>query len=230
MAASKGMDELATELQSYRGQVDAFGAVTLFAESDHLRAYAALFDTDRAPVSGHLVLARAVVEASVVSAWLNDASIGVEERVRRGVVERIHSARQQQRIKDFRPKGKQEENDMKTVAQVFGWPLHLGDSTTDIEVPGTRRPAPGPEATKVLVDIAGSTLGQTLLSYQSGIMHSPGTRSLKRSFPLRRISPARSRRPELAPVPTLGASTRRPSALSGSSCRLEVGAHCRPPG
>jgi len=137
-----------------------------------LRAYAALFDTDRPPVYGHLVLVRAVVEASVVSAWLNDASIGVEERVRRGLVERIHSARQQQRIKDFRPKGKQVENDMKTVAHVFGWPLHLGDSTADIEVAGTRRPSPGPEATKVLVDIAGSTLGQTLWSYQSDIMHS----------------------------------------------------------
>ena len=108
-----------------------------------MRAYAALFDTDRPPVYGHLVLVRAVVEASVVSAWLNDASIGVEERVRRGLVERIHSARQQQRIKDFRPKGKQVENDMKTVAHVFGWPLHLGDSTADIEVAGTRRPSPG---------------------------------------------------------------------------------------
>lgn len=175
------MRELAEEVKSYMGRsswdapvqgAHTFGGVTLFAAADHLRSYGSLFDADRAPVYGHLILARAIVEASVVSAWLNDASVIVEDRIRRALVERIHSARQQQRIKDMRPKGKQVENEMRTVAQAFGWDLRLGDSTTDIELDGIRWPSPGPEATKVLVDIAGSTLGQTLWSYQSGIMHS----------------------------------------------------------
>ena len=177
---SRGMSELAAEAKSYLGKsqwtepvqgTHSLGAFALFAASDSIRAYATLFDNDKAPVYAHLVLARAVCEASVVAAWLNDPVVEVDERIRRGVVERLHSARQQQRIKDLRPKGTKVADDMKAIAEAFGWHVDLGKRPEDTNVAGTKRPAIGPGATAILVDLVGSTIGQTLWSYLSGVMH-----------------------------------------------------------
>jgi hypothetical protein len=80
------------------------------------------------------VLSRAVIEASVVSAWLSEPEIVVDERVRRGLVERLHSARQLRRIKDMRPKADMLVDKLKGVAGSFGWPVQLGKSAEDIAV------------------------------------------------------------------------------------------------
>lgn len=177
---SRAMDELAAEAKSYLGKspwtepvqgTHSLGAFALLAAADSLRAYATLFDNDKAPVYAHLVLARAVCEASVVGAWLNDPAVEVDERIRRGVVERLQSARQQYRIKEFRPKSKKVAADMKAVAAVFNWTVEPGKRPDDTQIGDTKRPSIGPGATSILVDLVGSAIGQTLWSYLSGVMH-----------------------------------------------------------
>ena len=59
-----------------------FGGMTLVAASDYGQCYAELYTGDRAPVYGHLVLARAGLEACVISSWLNDPRIDTMERIK----------------------------------------------------------------------------------------------------------------------------------------------------
>lgn len=68
------------------------GALTLRAAADYVRSFADAFSAGRAPIYGHLVLARAALESSVICWWLSEASIARDERVKRGLSEYIYSA------------------------------------------------------------------------------------------------------------------------------------------
>jgi hypothetical protein len=60
----------------------------------------------------------------------------VDERIRRGLVERYHSAQEQRRIRDLRAKGKARQDDIKAWAKASGWVVHTGKRTEDINISG----------------------------------------------------------------------------------------------
>jgi hypothetical protein len=70
-----------------------FGAMTLRAAADHLAAFAELFDARQPPVYAHLTVARTAMEHSALAAWLSDPQIGPEARAKRGMCERLYSAK-----------------------------------------------------------------------------------------------------------------------------------------
>jgi hypothetical protein len=70
----------------------SMGGVTLLAAVDYARSFAELFTTPRTPVFGHSALARAALEASMVSGWLNQPGIEPWARVGRGLWEQVKSA------------------------------------------------------------------------------------------------------------------------------------------
>jgi hypothetical protein len=71
------------------------GGVVLLAATDYARCFADLFDGQRAPVFGHLALARAALEAAMAAGWLNEPGVGWAERARRGLWEQVKSAWEQ---------------------------------------------------------------------------------------------------------------------------------------
>lgn len=101
-AESQGMAEYAVEADylGVWGEQPVVTTVTsagflLFAAEDHLRSMAAMFDSDPAPVFGHLVLARAALEAAARARWLLVGSIGVRGRVSRGLANRAQDLENQ---------------------------------------------------------------------------------------------------------------------------------------
>lgn len=97
---SPGMAELARESQYAERcswsrpvtETHVMGGLTLRATADYARTYAETFAAEDAPIYGHLVLARAALEASVISAWLNQLGVGAANRIKRGFAEQIYSA------------------------------------------------------------------------------------------------------------------------------------------
>jgi hypothetical protein len=75
-----------------------FDSMTLVAATDYGHCYASLFEGNRVPVYGHLALARAALEACVVSLWLNHPRIVTEERLKRGLCEQLYSTREVLRL------------------------------------------------------------------------------------------------------------------------------------
>ncbi len=75
------------------GDSHLFGAMTLRSAADHLTAFAELFDAARPPLYAHLTVARTAMEHSALAAWLSDPRIGPEERAKRGMCERLYSAK-----------------------------------------------------------------------------------------------------------------------------------------
>jgi len=73
----------------------ALGGITLRAAADHVQTFAEVFAADRVPLYGHLVLARAAFEASVVAAWLNEPGTSYLDRIKRGMCELLLSAKEQ---------------------------------------------------------------------------------------------------------------------------------------
>jgi hypothetical protein len=63
------------------------GGLTLRAAADYVRTFSESFTTESVPMYGHLVVARAALEASVVSWWLSEHAIARDERVKRGLSE-----------------------------------------------------------------------------------------------------------------------------------------------
>ena len=61
--------------------------------------FAEAFNATATPLYGHLVLARAALEASVVCWWLSEPGIARDERVKRGLSEYVYSAVEEQRLK-----------------------------------------------------------------------------------------------------------------------------------
>ena len=142
-AGSIAMADIEAESQQFDGMSDwkealtdthSLGNISLFAASDFVRSYAALFDRERPPVFGHLVLSRPAMEACVTSMWLNDPSIEPIERIQRGLSERLYSALELQRMGQTREKGKEVEAQILEVAKSYGWAIE------GRKVGGVRRP------------------------------------------------------------------------------------------
>lgn len=104
---SQGMSELAGQAR-YAGN-DAWGeapieeAITsscllLAVAEDLIRSLGRLYDGGLPPVFGHLVLTRAVLEASARAAWLADPTIGGKIRVARVISERLFSINEAGRL------------------------------------------------------------------------------------------------------------------------------------
>ena len=150
------MRELSDE-QDYAGRsgMDApitlthsLGGLTLTAATDYVRSFAAPFTTERMPLYGHLVEARAALESATVCWWLNEPGIARDDRVKRGLSEFIYSAVELRQLK-LHDKSKQHLKDWLGFAANLGWPVTdwdgkawIRDSRGKPLVGGVGRPAP----------------------------------------------------------------------------------------
>ena len=144
------------------------GGATLQASTDYVRALAELFGTGHPPLYAHLTLARASLEASVVSAWLNDPAIATIERMKRGLCEFIYSAREVNEL-GLSADAAETLEWWNTVADSFGWTVEgvRGRPTID----GARRPRIGASINELLEADAESRVGDLLYSRFSAIDH-----------------------------------------------------------
>ena len=151
------------------GDAQTLGSVDLMAATDAARCYGELFSGTRAPLYGHLTLARACLEACVVSAWLSDPKISPTERQRRALVELIYSAKEVKRLGV-------EEGDIADerialwigVATELGWDV---SKDTKPQVGGSGRPAMAAGIDQLLIDKGPLRLGRVQWSYLSGVNH-----------------------------------------------------------
>ncbi|HWS47437.1 MAG TPA: hypothetical protein VN636_16360, partial [Acidimicrobiia bacterium] len=65
----------------------SLAAMRLWAAEDHALAMCRLLQSEPVPVYGHVVLARAALEAAVLAGWLSEPSIGAKARVERLMTE-----------------------------------------------------------------------------------------------------------------------------------------------
>jgi hypothetical protein len=104
-ADSAAMAELA-EQSNYAGVWDNTPVDTarthicllLTAGEDAMRTFASTIIAERTPLYAYIPLARAGLEYLALAAWLGEPGIGVRERVRRSLNERIASAYEQSRL------------------------------------------------------------------------------------------------------------------------------------
>lgn len=151
------------------GDAQTLGSVDLLAATDAARCYGELFAGTRAPLYGHLTLARACLEACVVSEWLSDPKITATERQRRTLVELIYSAKEVKRLGV-------EESDIADerialwlgVADELGWDV---SKDTKPQVRGSGRPAMADGIDHLLMDKGPARLGRVQWSYLSGVNH-----------------------------------------------------------
>lgn len=104
-AASPAVEELAQQ-HRFAGIWDqapvdtALSHVTMLltAGEDAMRTFAASIVADRTPIFSFIPLARAGLECLAMANWLIEPGIGVQERVRRSLNERLASAYEQKRL------------------------------------------------------------------------------------------------------------------------------------
>lgn len=149
----------------------SFGGTTLFAASDYARSFAELLAADRAPVYGHLALARSALETSVVAAWLNDPGVDPGERVRRGLCEHLYSASELGRL-GLEPDAKQHLQRWRHVAAGFGWSVVWDRGQPRVE--SSQRPSVAAGLDQLLAGDGNWELGHVQWSYLSAVDH--GTR------------------------------------------------------
>ena len=153
------------------------GGLTLQAAADYVRTFAESFTTESVPMYGHLVVARAALESSVVSWWLSEAAITRDERVKRGLSEFLYSASEVFRLK-IRAGGGEQVKEWTAHATELGW------AATDYEgkpwkprsrgtprVDGVERPSIQKGITRLLVSNADATIGKLLWSKLSAVSH-----------------------------------------------------------
>jgi hypothetical protein len=146
-----------------------FGGFTLLAATDYAQSFADLFAAGPPPVYAHLVLARAVLEACVVSAWLNDATVDVDERVRRALCEHLYSAMEVKRL-GITDDLAERVSVWKTTAKALGW-----DATTPHNrkptVGGSQRPSTADGIDALLTAGRPVQIGKAQWSYLSSVSH-----------------------------------------------------------
>jgi hypothetical protein len=176
-ADSQAMGELAAE-DTYRSRcgwrnpvadTHSFGAMTLLASVDCTRTFAAAFATGHPPLYGHLVLARAALESSVVAWWLNEHEVAYETRVKRGLCEMLYSAREE-KLLGLTPTAAQILAEREDYAAGLGWNLHWARGGKPV-VDGERRPRPEAGITGLVVSDPGAQLGKALWSRLSAVNH-----------------------------------------------------------
>jgi hypothetical protein len=154
----------------------AMGGLTLTAANDYVRAFGEVLAAGKPPIYGHLVLARAALEASVVSAWLNEDGIARDERVKRGFSEYLYSAVEEERL-ELQDNATAVDDLIAHVAEL-GWSVDdrhgkqwKHDSRGNPKVDGVSRPSTGPAITHLLVDNSDSKLGKMQWSRLSAVTH-----------------------------------------------------------
>jgi hypothetical protein len=155
----------------------SLGGLTLTAATDYVRSFAAPFTTERMPLYGHLVEARAALESATVCWWLNEPGVARDERVKRGLSEFIYSAVEVRQLK-LHDKSKQHLKDWLGFAANLGWPVTdwdgkawVRDSRGKPLVGGVGRPAPAAAIRGLLVDDETSKIGKLLWSRLSAVSH-----------------------------------------------------------
>ena len=154
----------------------AMGGLTLTAATDYVRSFAAVLAAEKPPTYGHLVLARAALESSVVYAWLNEDGIARDERVKRGLSEYIYAAVEEERL--------ELQGDTTVVVDLIAHAAALGCGVIDRNnkpwthksrgtprVDGVARPSTGPAITRLLVDDAQAKIGKMQWSRLSAVTH-----------------------------------------------------------
>ncbi|MGH8994917.1 MAG: hypothetical protein ACRDYB_02605 [Acidimicrobiales bacterium] len=142
------------------------------AASDYGHCYASLFGAsqEQAPIYGHLAIARAGLEACVVSSWLNEPRIETVERVKRALCELIYSAWEVKRL--------ELEGDDKTaellaslmrITDTLGWTL--SDDRGKPRLDATRRPSVPLRIAEILVGDRRREIGKVQWSYSSSVIH-----------------------------------------------------------
>jgi hypothetical protein len=153
------------------------GGLTLQAAADYVRTFAESFKTQSVPIYGHLVVARAALESSVVSWWLSEAAIARDERVKRGLSEFLYSASEVFRLK-IRADGGEQVKGWTAYATELGWaatdyegkPWKPGSRGTP-RVDGVERPSIQKAITRLLVSNPDATIGKLLWSKLSAVSH-----------------------------------------------------------
>lgn len=184
-ASSRAMEEIAAEatFAARSGgwnepirDTHTFGGMTLTAAADFARSFAVLIDADSTPVYGHLVVARSVLDACVVAAWLNDPKADVTERVKRGLCEQLYSAMElvRLRLEENGPQAPKrnaaERRDYwKARAAALGWTVKASSNKPVID--GTSRPSVPSGIAELLVGDGEARIGRTQWSYLSSVSH-----------------------------------------------------------
>jgi hypothetical protein len=145
--------------------------MTLIAATDYGHAYASLFDvTDRAPVFAHLAVARAGLEACVVSIWLNDPRIDTETRVKRGLSEQLYSTWEVGRLGIGEEGGAAESKAFwQGCADAMGW--SVSNNRGKPVVDGEKRPSMPARLSELVVGKADMPIGKALWSFLSAVIH-----------------------------------------------------------
>jgi hypothetical protein len=159
------------------GDTHLLGTLTLRAATDYVRLFAEAFDSSQAPLYGHLVLARAALESSVVCWWLSEPGIARDERVKRGLSEYIYSAVEEQRLK-LAPDSWQHVQDLIERATRLGWNVTDFDATPwkkksrgTPRVDGVDRPSIPAGIARLLTDAETSKIGKYQWSRLSAVVH-----------------------------------------------------------
>jgi hypothetical protein len=147
---------------------NSFGAVTLLAAADYAETFARLFEGGQPPALGHLVVARAALEACVVSAWLNDPDISIEERLRRGLCEHLYSAKEIKRLGITDDAGDDLEK-WEAIAVDLGFRVNTRGNKPTVD--DTQRPSMAAGIDGLLSLDQTSRVGKAQWSYLSSISH-----------------------------------------------------------
>jgi hypothetical protein len=151
------------------GDTHTFGAMALRVATDNARTFAQALNAEQAPVYAHLVVARAALEASVVSEWLNQPGIPYLERAKRGMCERLYSANQFRQL-PIESGGEETFAQYEADAARFGWQLEF-DAEGKPSVDGTTRPSIPAAITRLLTGSDEGRLGELVWDRLSAITH-----------------------------------------------------------
>jgi hypothetical protein len=175
---SRGMVEVSEQEATYSGIADwpepvtdahSFGGLTLLASADYAENFARLFASGSPPLYAHLVLARSALEACVVSEWLSDLTVGVEERLKRALCEHLYAAMEIKRL-GITDGGAARVRTWKAVASILGWDVSTPNGIRPI-VDKTERPAPANGINKLLGTERPLQIGKAQWSYLSSASH-----------------------------------------------------------
>lgn len=183
--------------------------LALRAANDYVHTFADTFNTERAPLYGHLVLARSALESSVICWWLSESGIARDERIKRGLSEYIYSAVEEQCL-DLVPNAAQH------VAAFIGHATRLGWQVADYNgkrwssasrgkprVAGVGRPPGAAGIAGLLTDDHTSRIGSVQWSRLSAVSHVTfwGLRSASMTKGQLAIPSAAERKSLWAPTP-----------------------------